>query len=141
VDAPPPTLDFDSSVSCRPRSGAVVRVEYSSASGSRMRAQLLLDLIAQGLASPPKPVRPAGRCGSTAQSVRDWALLAPGRRTQITPGVRGGYEGRLLCYVARDGWAGMEWTDRRVDVLTKAFGRSPAALYAWWTRHGGPLPP
>ena len=142
VDAPPPTPDFDTSVSCRPRSGAVERVEYSHAvSGSRMRAQLLSDVVARGLASFGKPVRPAGRCGSAAEAVRDWAAGVAGPRTQITPGVREPDTGRLLCYVARDGWAGMEWTDKRVDVLTRAFGHSPAALYVWWTRHGGPLPP
>jgi serine/threonine-protein kinase len=142
VDAPPPTLDFNTSVSCRPHSGAVDRIEYSTGvSGSRIRAQLLSDVVARGLATFNRPVRPAGRCGSASQAVRDWALLGARRRAQITPAVHGTHEGRLLCYVARDGWAGMEWTDKRVDVLTQAFGHSPAALYAWWTRHGGPLPP
>jgi protein kinase-like protein len=140
VATPPPTPDFSSSVSCRPRGAAVERIEYSkSLSGSRMRAQLISDAVARGIAVFNAPVRPAGRCGSSHEAVRDWT--DGGReRTQITPGVSGPAQGRLLCSVAPNGWAAIEWTDRRVDVLTRAFGLSASALYRWWTRHGGPVP-
>jgi hypothetical protein len=141
VAVPPPTPDFSSSVSCRPGVGAVARLEYSKAlSASRIRAQLLSDAVARGVAAFDAPVRPTGRCGGSPAAVRDWGDGGRGVRTQITPGVRAPAQGRLLCSVAPNGWAAIEWTDRRFDVLTRAFGASPSALYRWWTRHGGPVP-
>ncbi len=135
--APPPTLDFDASVSCR--AGAGTRVQYSHAvSGTRMRAQLLADAVTHGVATFGAPVSPVGRCGQTPTAIRDWAFVTTGNRAQITRAGAGPTLGRLLCYVSSNGWSALEWTDTRVDVLTEAYRTSPTGLYTWWTRHGGP---
>jgi hypothetical protein len=137
--APPPTPDFDASVTCR--SGTTIRVRYDHAvSGTRMRAQLLADAVTHGVAAFGAPVAPVGVCGRMPTGIRDWAFVTSGRRAQITQAQSGAAVGRLLCYVSPNAWSALEWSDTRFDVLTQAYGGSPKALYTWWTRHGGPQP-
>jgi predicted Ser/Thr protein kinase len=137
----PPSPDFDASLWCRVGVGGVDAVRYDLAlSGSRMRAQLLADAVAGGLAAFGVPVAPSGRCERGVPGVRDWASLGAAGRLEKTPGSsQQPPRGRLLCTAAANDWAALEWTDTRVDVLSHAFGATVRDLYAWWTQHGGPL--
>jgi hypothetical protein len=121
-------------------SGAAIRVRYDHAvSGTRMRAQLLADAVTRGVAAFGAPVAPVGDCGRTPTAIRDWAFVASGgHRAQITQDQGGSAVGRLFCYSSPNAWSALEWSDKRFDVLSEAYGDSPRALYTWWTRHGGP---
>jgi predicted Ser/Thr protein kinase len=137
VRAAPVSPDFDAALACRATRGVTVRYSHA-VSGARMRAQLASDAVLSGVAARDRPVSPVGRCGSTPASIRDWGGDAPSRR-QLTPSERHPVHGRLLCYVSPYGWAALEWTDVRYDILSAAFGASSRALYRWWTRTGGPI--
>jgi predicted Ser/Thr protein kinase len=129
--------DFDAALECKGTRGVTVRYSHA-VSGARMRAQLASDAVLWGVAARNRPVSPVGRCGSTPASIRDWGGDAPSRR-QLTPGEQRPVHGRLLCYVSPFGWAVLEWSDVRFDILSAAFGVSSRSLYRWWTKAGGPI--
>jgi serine/threonine-protein kinase len=136
--AAPPSPDFDAALTCR--APGPVTVSYAHAiGGARMKTALVEDAVAAGATPPGKSVLPRGRCGATATSIRDWTIAAPGEREQVVGRPRAPAHGRLLCFSSSNGWSAVEWTDTTVDVLARATGLSPARLYAWWTRHGGPV--
>ena len=137
---PPPSPDFDASVTCTPSpTSGVTSVVYSHArSWQRMHQHLLERAWAEQVAAPGAAVLPSGSCPNAGRAaVRDWAQPPTGTRTQMFPSTDGAARGRLLCYSSTTNWSGLEWTDTNHDVYAVAYGRNRYALYRWWRVRGG----
>jgi hypothetical protein len=132
------TLDFDSSIVCRPGNKDVQRVEYNKAeSGRLMGDHFERRVYAEQILLPGELFRPVNHCGEPP-ALQEW------RRKSTRAGhepVEGREEprGRYICY-RRNGWAAVEWTDQDVDVYSVAYGRDLIRLFDWWKRRPGPLP-
>jgi serine/threonine protein kinase len=136
--AAPPSPDFDAALTCT--APGKINVSYAHAiSSARMKRTLFADAVVAGAVRPGVRVLPSGRCGRTSSSIRDWTVVRPGARAEVVALHMPAAHGRLLCFTSTNGWSAVEWTDTSVDVLARATGRPSAALYAWWTRRGGPI--
>jgi hypothetical protein len=131
------TLDFSSSIVCRPGGRDFTRVEYNLAqSGRLMSRHFEKRAVGEEVASPGE-FQPFSHCGSPPALGEWYAAGKAGRHRPVT-----GEEeprGRFLCY-RQNGWAAIEWTDSLMDVYSAAYGRDLVRLYQWWLEKPGPVP-
>jgi hypothetical protein len=116
----------------------MTRVQLSHAiSGARMTADLVKQAWARQVTFPGDTDLAKGSCAAYGEaSMRGWTQHGSSRR-EITLRSPGEEDGRLLCYTARGGWSGAEWTDNLNDIYGVAYGKSRPAVYGWWRVRSG----
>jgi Protein kinase domain len=132
------TLDFVSSIVCRPGGREIQRVEYNKAeSGEKMRTHFEKRAIGEGLGTFGVQFQPQSHCGEPP-ALREWRSRGKAGHRPLEIG-EAGADGRFLCF-RQEGWAAVEWTDQGVDVYSAAYGRDLGRLFEWWKTKAGPIP-
>jgi hypothetical protein len=140
VHVPRLTPDFTASIACG-GGKAGPRVQYNSAPLSKISGYSLTRVHGQGITTRGAKVDAVGSCDRVETSVRSWIPVPPVGHAEapvfgIDPSRQGG---RVLCY-GRNGWAAIEWSDKRSDIYSVAFGGNRKSLVEWWKTKAGPLP-